>query len=71
VMSVGDRSVVIGTQQSNVELSLFDEDAAEAPGPAWVSMPQDGAMPPPDDYPPGVQHDGSGNHPPLETQGFQ
>jgi hypothetical protein len=83
VLSLGDRSIVIGTPESNLELTLFDDEQAggeevvegEPQAPASEAMPQQGGMPqpvdaPPEEIHPDLMHDGTSNHPPLPAQDF-
>ena len=83
VLSLGDRAIVIGTPESSITLSLFDDEPAgggeaeqQAPqAPAGEAMPQQGGMPqpveaPPDEIPPELMHDGTSNHLPLPAQDF-
>jgi hypothetical protein len=70
VLSLGDRSIVIGTEESNVKLSLFDdEQATEPPTPASEAMPQPQDAPP-EELPAIEMHDGTSDHLPLPPQDF-
>lgn len=83
VLSLGDRSVVIGTPENNIELTLFDDqqdgsgeaDEAALPAPTGNSMTQPRALPqpmdpPPEEIHPDLMHDGTSNHVPLPAQDF-
>jgi hypothetical protein len=83
VLSLGDRSIVIGTPESNLELTLFDDEQAggeevvegEPQAPASEAMPQQCGMPQPVDVPPeeihpDLMHDGTSNHLPLPAEDF-
>ena len=83
VLSLGDRSVVIGTPESNIELTLFDDqqdgsgeaDVGEPSRPTGDVMLRQGVMPqpvdpPPEEIHPDLMHDGTSNHLPLPAQDF-
>ena len=83
VLSLRERSIIIGTPESSLELTLFDDeqaggeevDTGEPQAPASAAMPPQGGMPqpveaPPEEIHPELMHDGTNDHLPLPAQDF-